>query len=71
MWFVSREAKPKGLLHNLRNCFVHGHYEKRQKNKQACIVISHKHNNKIKVWGFLPIDKLKDLVNAAESCICD
>ena len=67
-WFVRKETKPKDTLRHLRNCFAHGNYKKRQKNKINCISIQNWNNGKIKAQGFIPLELLKSLVSSAESC---
>jgi hypothetical protein len=67
-WFVRQDTKPKDTLRHLRNCFSHGNYKKRQKNRVPCIVIENLDKGRVKAKGFLPIEKLKGLVRAASSC---
>ena len=68
LWFVRKDTKPKDTLRHLRNCFAHGNFSKRQKNREPCVVIKNIDKNKIKAQGFIPLTMLKDLVRAVESC---
>lgn len=68
LWFVRRDTKPKDILRHLRNCFAHGKYRKRQKNRMPCVVIESIHRSRIKAKGFVPLDMLNGLVRSAESC---
>ncbi len=67
-WFVRVDTKPKDTLRHLRNCFAHGNYRKRQKNKIPCVEIKNIHKNKVRAQGFIPLDLLKELVRSAKSC---
>lgn len=67
-WFVRHDTKPKDTLRHLRNCFAHGNYEKRQKNRVICISIENIDKGKRKAMGYLPVGGLRDIVNAALSC---
>lgn len=67
-WFVRQDTKPKDTLRHLRNCFSHGNYKKRQKNRVPCIVIENIDKGRVKAKGFLPIEKLSGIVRAASSC---
>ncbi|UBX50469.1 hypothetical protein LDO51_06700 [Providencia alcalifaciens] len=68
LWFVRMDTKPKDTLRHLRNTFAHGNYKKQQKSGSQCIAIENIDRKKIKAKGFIPLDKLKGLVNAASSC---
>ena len=68
-WFVRIETKPKDTLRHLRNCFAHGSYQKRQKDRTQCIVIENINKGLVKAKGFIPINKLKGFVHAICSCI--
>jgi hypothetical protein len=68
LWFVRQDTKPKDTLRHLRNCFAHGNYKKRQKNRAPCIVIENIDKEKVKAKGFMPLDMLNGLVRAASSC---
>ncbi|MEJ1412736.1 MAG: hypothetical protein RPU90_04050 [Candidatus Sedimenticola sp. (ex Thyasira tokunagai)] len=68
LWFVRQETKPKDTLRHLRNCFAHGNFRKRQKNRTQCIVIENIDKGRVKAKGFLPIEKINGLVRAASSC---
>lgn len=68
VWFVRKDTKPKDLLRQLRNCFAHGNFTKRQKNKTQCIVFENIDKGTLKAQGILPLDVLSDLVRAASSC---
>jgi hypothetical protein len=68
LWFVRQDTKPKDTLRHLRNCFAHGNYNKRQKNRVPCVVIENIDKNRVKAKGFIPIEKLDGLVRAARSC---
>lgn len=68
LWFVRSDTKPKDTLRHLRNCFAHGNFKKNQKNRVQCISIENRDNGKVKAQGFVPIDKLHGLVDAATSC---
>ena len=68
LWFVRQDTKPKDTLRHLRNCFAHGNYRKRQKNRTPCVVIKNIDKNKVKAQGFIALDQLKGLVRSAESC---
>ncbi len=67
-WFVRKDTKPKDTLRHLRNCFAHGNFTKRQKNRVPCIVIKNIDKRKIKAQGFIPLSLLKGLVRSAEGC---
>lgn len=67
-WFVRNDTKPKDTLRHLRNCFAHGNFKKRQKNRIACIAIENIDKGKTKAVGYLPIGSLEDLVRAVLSC---
>lgn len=67
-WFVKKDTKPKDTLRQLRNCFAHGNYTKRQKNNTPCLMIENIDNGVLKAKGFLPIGVLSGLVRAANSC---
>lgn len=67
-WFVRRDTKPKDTLRHLRNCFSHGNFKKRNKNRTPCIVIENIDKGRIKAKGFIPINEIKLLVRAASSC---
>ncbi len=64
-WFVRIDTKPKDTLRQLRNCFAHGSYIKRQKNRVQCLVIENIDKGSIKAKGFLPLGSLKGFVGAA------
>ena len=68
LWFVRQDTKPKDTLRHLRNCFAHGNYKKRQKNRVQCVVMENIDKGRVKAKGFLPIEKLNELVCAASSC---
>jgi hypothetical protein len=68
IWFVRKDTKPKDTLRQLRNCFAHGNYTKRQKNKTQCLVIENIDNGTVKAKGVLPLETLRGLVRAASSC---
>jgi len=68
LWFVRQETKPKDMLRHLRNCFAHGNYRKRQKNRVPCVVIENVDKEKVKAKGFIPLDMLYGLVRAASDC---
>ena len=68
IWIVRRETKPKDILRQLRNCFAHGHFVKRQKNNEPCIVIENMHKGRITAKGYVPLSKLKALMGSLLSC---
>lgn len=68
LWFVKKDTKPKDTLRHLRNCFAHGNFTKRQKNKAPCLMIENIDNGTLKAQGFLPLGVLNGLVRAANSC---
>jgi len=68
LWFVRQDTKPKDTLRHLRNCAAHGNYRKRQINGVSCFAINNLDRNITKARGFIPLELLKGLVCAAESC---
>ena len=68
LWFVRKETKPKDTLRHLRNCFAHGNFKKRQRNKAPCVVIENIDSGHVKAKGLLPLEKLSELVSSASSC---
>lgn len=71
LWFVRQDTKPKDTLRHPRNCFAHGNFVKRQKNRVSCVVIENIDKGRIKAKGFVPLDMLNGLVRAASSCLVD
>jgi len=68
IWFNKKETKPKDVLRHLRNTFAHGNFRKRQKNRVDCIVFENIDNKQIKAKGFIPLNLIKPLINALQSC---
>lgn len=70
LWFVRRDQKPKDVLRHLRNAFAHGHFSKRQKNRQECLDIQCIDKGTLKARGFIPFTTMKRVVDAARACEC-
>jgi len=70
LWFVRSDTVPKDILRHLRNCFAHGNFQMRQKNKIKCIFIKNINSNTIKAQGFIPVDEIRGLVESAKTCLC-
>lgn len=71
IWFNKKDTKPKDVLRHLRNTFAHGNFSKRQKNRINCIVFENIDKKQIKAKGFIPIELIKPLIAALETCRAD